>query len=94
MSTTEEELRALESTKKFLFDLLNSKETPKVPKEIRARASRCLKHYPLIIDMFVEDRHDILETNRLETEYDLAEGLKQAKQGKFAKNPLRENNEK
>ena len=48
MSTSEEELMALERTKKFLFDLLNPKETPKVPREIRKRASRCLKHYPLL----------------------------------------------
>ena len=60
MSTNEEELRSLESTKKFLFDLLDPTKTKRIPKEIRQRASRCLKHYPLIIDLFVEDRHNTL----------------------------------
>lgn len=62
MTTTEEEVRALESTKKFLFDLLQPKKTPKVPKEIRLRARRVLKHYPIIIDLFVVDRYEILRT--------------------------------
>ena len=82
MSTNEEEIRALESTKKFLFDLLNPQETKKIPKEIRQRASRCLKHYPLLIDAFVEDRHDVLASQS-----DLEKGLEEARNHNFVPDP-------
>jgi hypothetical protein len=54
MSLPEEEKRALEQTKNFLFDLLDPKKTPRVPRDVRKRASRCLKHYPILIDFFIE----------------------------------------
>ena len=54
MSTFEEEKYAIHRTKDFLFDLLDPKITPKVPKYIRQRASRCLKHYPIVLDKFIE----------------------------------------
>jgi hypothetical protein len=59
MSTFEEQQYALIRTKEFLFDLLDPKKTPKVPKHIRERASRCAKHYPIVLDMFL--RHAIME---------------------------------
>ena len=49
MTTREEELRSLEMTRQFLIALLNKTITPKVPKEIRAKAYACLRHYPLVI---------------------------------------------
>jgi hypothetical protein len=38
---------SMRKTRKFLFDLLNPEETPRVPKEIRKMASECLKHFPM-----------------------------------------------
>lgn len=55
MTTREEEIRSLEMTKQFLIALLNNKTTPRVPKEIRARASSCLRHYPLTITNITAD---------------------------------------
>jgi hypothetical protein len=52
---------SLRKNRQFLFDLLDPTKTPKIPKEIRKRASECLKHYPL--DM---------EINELEKMYDTA----------------------
>ena len=49
MSTNEEEIHALERTRQFLFDLLNPQATKRIPKEIRQRASHCLRHFPLVI---------------------------------------------
>jgi hypothetical protein len=38
---------SMKKNRQFLFDLLNPNITPKVPKEIRKRASECLKHFPM-----------------------------------------------
>jgi hypothetical protein len=37
----------MKKNRQFLFDLLNPNVTPKVPKEVRKRASECLKHFPM-----------------------------------------------
>ena len=37
---------ALENTRQFLYDLLDPKKTPKVPRSVRLQARWCLKHYP------------------------------------------------
>ena len=59
MSTREEEIRSLESCRQFMYDLLDPKKTPKVPKYIRERAHRVVKHYPLVISVFVDKyNHD------------------------------------
>ena len=47
MTTTEEMIRAIESARNFLYDLMNSKATPKVPSYIREQARRVTKHYPM-----------------------------------------------
>jgi hypothetical protein len=44
MTTRQEEVRSLEMTRQFLIALLKSNLTPK---EIRAKAAACLRHYPL-----------------------------------------------
>ena len=61
MSTFEEENRSIEQARQFLYDLLDPKKTPKVPKEIRLRARQVVKHYPIlmvrwvrVLDVFVE----------------------------------------
>lgn len=48
MTTPDEEARAIAMTRTFLFALLDPRQTPRVPREIRQRASRVLKHYPLL----------------------------------------------
>ena len=54
MSTLEEEIYALQRCKEFIYSLLDPKQTPKVPKEIREKARIVVKHYPLVVDVFVE----------------------------------------
>lgn len=44
MTTPDEAARAVANTREFLIELLNR---PRVPKEIREKAHRLLKHYPL-----------------------------------------------
>jgi hypothetical protein len=47
MTLPHEEYQSLVAVKNFLYDLLNSGHTPKVPSEIRERAARVLKHFPM-----------------------------------------------
>lgn len=46
MTMNYERRNAVNRTREFLVDLMNPKKTPRVPKEIREEAYRCLKHYP------------------------------------------------
>ncbi len=46
MTIPSERTRAVNYTREFLRDLMDPKKTPRVPKDIRVRASRLLKHYP------------------------------------------------
>lgn len=46
MTLPNERRMAVLRTEDFLKDLLNPVKTPRVPKEIRARASACLRHFP------------------------------------------------
>ena len=48
MTLPEEEARAIAMTRTFLYALLDPKQTPRVPREVRQRARRVLKHYPLM----------------------------------------------
>lgn len=54
MSLPSEEAAAIESVRRFLFDLLNPKATPRVPKAVRDRARRVVKHYPYSVLYFIE----------------------------------------
>lgn len=47
MTMPNERRWAVENTGRLLVDLLNPKQTPRVPSDIRKEASRCLRHYPL-----------------------------------------------
>ena len=41
-----ERYNSIKRTETFLRDLMDPKKTPRVPKEIRKEAYRCLRHYP------------------------------------------------
>ena len=51
MTINYERRNAVNRTREFLVDLMNPKKTPRVPKEIRQEAYRCLKHYPREYDI-------------------------------------------
>ena len=46
MTLPDERYRSLVQTKDFLIRLLNSTETPRVPKDIRRQAHGLLRHWP------------------------------------------------
>lgn len=46
MTLPDERYRSLVHTKKFLQELLDTQQTPRVPKIIRQRASSLLRHWP------------------------------------------------
>ena len=46
-----ERRQAVNRTKQFLVDLMDPKKTPRVPRNVREQAYRCLKHYPGDWDM-------------------------------------------
>lgn len=46
MTVPVERTNAVIHTEKFLYDLLDPKKTPRVPKDVRAQARRLLRHYP------------------------------------------------
>ena len=50
MSLRNEQYFALLRTRDFLRSLLNTKETKRIPLEVRKAAGRCLKHYPFLND--------------------------------------------
>ena len=52
MTMPNERRWAVNNTRQFLVDLMDPKKTPRVPKEIRKEAYRCLKHYPSEYCMF------------------------------------------
>lgn len=58
MTLPYERKRAVTSTYDFLCDLLDPKKTPRVPKDIRRRASACLRHYPNKFDMEMIAEHE------------------------------------
>lgn len=47
MTLPQEEWRAIANVRRFLYDLLDPKKTPRVPAAIRQEARRLSKHYPL-----------------------------------------------
>lgn len=42
--------RVFQDSRRFLFDLLNPKETPKATSPVRRQASRVCRHFPLLWD--------------------------------------------
>lgn len=51
MTLPDERYRAIQTTRHFLMSLLDPKETPKIPREVRARAHSLLRHYPSDYDL-------------------------------------------
>lgn len=56
MTTPIERTRSILYTRELLFALLDPKQTPRVPREIRRRARDCLRHYPGSSDLAVSCR--------------------------------------
>jgi hypothetical protein len=56
MTLPDEEARAIDATRQFMFELLDPRLTPRVPAAIRQRARRLLKHYPLMPNLGWADR--------------------------------------
>ena len=52
MSTTDEEARSIEAVRRFCFDLLDHKATPRVPRSVRLRARAVCKHLPVDLGLF------------------------------------------
>ena len=46
MTLPYEEQNAINCTREFLYDLLDSTKIPRVPKAVRKQALRLLRHYP------------------------------------------------
>jgi hypothetical protein len=42
-----EEVNSLNGVREFLYDLLDPKKTPRVPRAVRLRAHRLAKHFPM-----------------------------------------------
>lgn len=51
MTLPHERTRAVLRAADFLRDLCDPKKTPRVPREVRERAARVLKHYPWKSDL-------------------------------------------
>ena len=51
MTLPYERTLAVANTKQLLEDLMDPRETPRIPLAIRERARRCLRHYPTQYDM-------------------------------------------
>jgi len=61
MTLPHEEALAIVNTKEFLFDLMNPKKTPRIPKAIRQKARALLKHYPLVAKVWKNPLENINE---------------------------------
>ena len=48
MTLPHEEALAIARVRQFMYELLDPKATPKVPKAIRQQARRIMKHYPIL----------------------------------------------
>ena len=46
MTLNYERSSAVKATRRFLMDLMDPKQTPRVPRKIRQQARSMLKHYP------------------------------------------------
>ena len=67
MSTPDEQERAISQVRRFLYDLMDSSVTPRVPKYIRQRARQVSKHYPLLPSdgvSYEEHRERMIKENR------------------------------
>lgn len=59
MTIPYERTRAVNHTREFLFQLIDPKKTPRLPKYVRQQAHHLLRHYPTAFDMqMVSERED------------------------------------
>ncbi len=84
MTLPDERYRAVVQTTNFLTDILN---TPRVPKEIKARARSLLRHYPSAYDMkrAAESAPDVFQERMEDLHRFVAVGVRQAAQEEDAK---------
>ena len=68
MSLYEEQKYAINRSRDFLYALLDPKQTPRVPRSIRQQAGRCLRHWPIMLDMFLADAQKDPEVIRFNDE--------------------------
>ena len=62
MTLPKERTNAVIRTQKFLYDLLDPKKTPRVPRSIRQDARNLLRHYPSEFEMdIIANREDDME---------------------------------
>jgi hypothetical protein len=63
MTLPDERYQAIMFAKSLCEDLLDSKKTPRVPKDIRRRALGVLRHFPeeYYLSMLADSRPDIIE---------------------------------
>lgn len=87
MTLPDERYRALVYTERFLMDLCDPNQTPRVPKAVRQRASHCLRHYPSTyhLDQIAACVPNVLDTKLEDTQRFM---LKGAAQGNFFGKPV------
>ena len=62
MTVPIERTNAVNWTREFMYELIDPKKTPRVPKAVRQRALHLLRHYPSEFDMkLIADREDTQE---------------------------------
>ncbi len=60
MTVPIERTNAVNWTREFMYELIDPKKTPRVPKAVRQRALHLLRHYPSDFDMkLIADREDL-----------------------------------
>ena len=47
ISSPSQQVSAVVATRDFLLRLINTKETPRIPREVRREARALLRHYPI-----------------------------------------------
>ncbi len=66
MTVPVERTNAVKWTEDFLLELVDPKKTPRIPKSIRQKALRCLRHYPSKFHMdIIAEREDANPDNNL-----------------------------
>ncbi len=60
MTVPIERTNAVNWTREFMYELIDPKKTPRVPKAVRQQALHLLRHYPSEFDMkLIADREDL-----------------------------------
>ena len=60
MTVPIERTNAVNWTRQFMYELIDPKKTPRVPKAVRQRALHLLRHYPSDFDMkLIADKEDL-----------------------------------